>query len=150
MSPKLGKADASAVNKTEAASGFTPLPPGLYTVALREVQPKKGAAGPYWNWVFEIPEGFENAKRRFFYTTSLGETSRPFLKKVFDAFGVPADTDTDKLCGQWATVSVDISTIKDGEKAGKQTNHVIEVLPYVDEDDEPDPDDDDDEESVTP
>jgi hypothetical protein len=139
--PKLPAKVAKEVDSTEAAGSFAPIPPGLYAAVLKEVELKDGTNGPYWVWMFEIPEGYEYEGRRFWNNTSLSEKSRPFLKKVFDAFGVPAGTDTDELCGQWVTLRIGNRVIKEGERAGETANTVSEVLPY-----DEDADEDDDEE----
>ena len=130
--PKLPPTTASAVNNTEAATSFAPVPPGMYPALLRDVKIKDGNSGPYWVWEYEIPAGYEFAGRRFWNNTSLSEASRPFLKKAFDAFGVSADTNTDELCGQWVTLRIGTRVIRDGERAGEVANTVTEVLPYVD------------------
>lgn len=140
--PKLPAKAAKAVDSTEAAGGFEPIPSGLYFAFLRSVEVKDGPSGPYWVWEYEIPEDHEYGGRRFWNNTSLSEKSKPFLKKAFDAFGVSADTDTDELCGQMVTLRIGLRTISKGERQGETANTVSEVLPYDGADL---PDDDEDE-----
>ena len=143
--PKLNANTAAAVDKVEAAGdGFPPVPDGTYECCLKEVTAKDGPSGTYWVWEFVIPEGAkEYAGRRFWTNTSLGEASRPFLKRMFDAFNVSADTDTDLLCGH--TVNVRVKTVIQpvGAKAGEPKNEVVTVTAFdgdpvgVDDDDLP-------------
>jgi hypothetical protein len=144
--PKLAAKVAKAVNATEAAGSFEPIPAGIYAAVLKEVETHEGDNGTYWSWVFEIPEGYEFEGRRFWNNSSLSEKARPFLKKVFDAFGVPADTDTDELCGQWVNLRIAQRTIKSGDRKGELGNTIAEVLPYDGPDDDDDDDDDEDDE----
>lgn len=127
--PKLTKQRAKKVEAAEGGS-FDVLDDGMYVGRLREVTVGEGNAGPYWQWVYEIPEGFEHAGRRFWNITSLSEKADWKMKETFDAFGVPADTDTDELCGQLVLLSVSQVTQQKGKNAGKLTNQVDEVLPY--------------------
>jgi hypothetical protein len=139
--PKLPTKAAKAVDETEAATGFAPIPPGLYQAFLREVKVKDGPNGPYWVWEFEIVDGEEYAGRRFWNNTSLSEKSRPFMKAVFDAFGVPADTNTDELCGCIVTLQIGNRTRTDTKEL---TNTIKGVLAYdPDADDDGDDDDED-------
>ena len=134
--PKLPAKEAKAVNDTESQS-FTPVPPGLYPAILEEVNTGQGDKGPYWSWQYTIPEGFDHAGRKFWNITSLSEASRFKMKETFDAFGVPATTDTDELIGTAVTLRIGIRTIQKGERAGEQANSVTEVLPYNEGDFEP-------------
>lgn len=131
--PKMPDAVAAEVDATEGGS-FAPIPPGVYPAVLTEVNVKEGAKGPYWQWVYEIPEGREYAGRRFWNNTSMSEAARFKVKEAFDAHGVPANTDTDELVGTWVSLSVSLTTIQSGEKAGQPTNNVANVLPYQAED----------------
>lgn len=131
--PKLPKADAKAVNETEAATGFEPIPEGLYVARLDSVEAhtaKTQGGDPYWQWVYSIPKEHPHGGSKFWHVTSLGEKSRPFLKAVFDAYGVPADTDTDKLCGKYVILSVGQRVIKGGKRDGQMGNFIREVLAY--------------------
>lgn len=131
--PKLNKDTAAKVDETEgAAGGFEPLEPGIYVAQLRDVEVKEGKTSgqPYWNWTYEIPEDAEKyGGRRLWNTTSLSEKAFPFLKATFDAFGVPADTDTDDLIGRKVRLNVTKRTIQQGDRKGEMTNQVESVLP---------------------
>jgi hypothetical protein len=144
---KLNKNSAKEVES--AASGFDPLPDGAYHFILKDVDPsREGKAGPYWSWEFECVEtgvvevavrdanGQETGKtkemalkgRRQWNNTSLSQAWS--LKQTFDAFGVPADTDTDELLGT-KPVKLVISqrVIQEGNRKGELTNNVDRVMP---------------------
>jgi len=135
MSPQLNAKDAQAVDSTEPAGTFELIPSDLYVALLKKVEVKRADGGEYdyWVWEFEIVDG-EYEGRLLWNNTSLAPTAKPFLKKTFDAFGVPASTNTDLLCGQWVTVRVGTRTIQKGDRKGEVVNAVSEVLPYADDD----------------
>jgi hypothetical protein len=131
--PKLNTATAKAVDSAE--DGFKPVPDGVYIVQLMEdVDVKEGAKGPYWRWTFEVPkehEGVEQefAGRRFWTNTSLSEQAYFMLKKTFEAFGVPVDTDTEDLVGRRVKAMVTIKTINGGARQGQLGNEIGNLLP---------------------
>src|SRR5688500_12286575 len=95
--PKLTKTHAK---KAEGAAGDwndsgdrEPLEPGWYLGRLLDVTQKDGKTAPYWAWKYETVEG----ERWLWDNTSLSEKAIGRLGKVFEAFGVPADTDTDEI-----------------------------------------------------
>lgn len=137
MSPALPQREADKVDDEEVRD-FTALDPGPYPARLMEVTVGEGKAGPYWQWVYEVPdgfEGFEHAKgRRFWNITSLSEKARFKLKETFDAFGVSADTNTDELCGKLVTIIATRYTQTQGKNEGKLVNGVDKVLPFEDGD----------------
>jgi hypothetical protein len=135
--PKLPASEAEAVEEFEGGE-FEALPDNLYVGRLREVTVGAGPKGPYWTWVYEIPEDYEYAGRRFWNTTSLSEAARFKMKESFDAFGVPAGTDTDELCGQLVVLQVGHRVIPTGARAGQLQNQVEAVLPYSEEEAEED------------
>lgn len=131
--PKLDKTTAKAIDKTDPAkSGFDPVPEGDYYASLYSVETREGPAGPYWSWCFQILSDLhpEYEGRRFWTNTSLGESSRPFFKRMFDAFDVPADTDTEDLLGQPVKLHVKEVIVKAGAKAGEPGNEVALVTHY--------------------
>lgn len=133
--PKLDGNVAEQVDKAE--SGTQLIEEGLYEMVLIEVaatgkdgQPLVGKAGPYWSWTFAFPEDAERyAKRRAWRITSLSPDSAWVMKQMFDAFGVPADTDTDELIGKRAMVEIGHRTVTQGDNAGDIKETVKKVLP---------------------
>ena len=129
---KLDAKTAKAVDKTDAAGGgFEPIPEGDYYATLTNVDPtREGPAGPYWSWEFTLVPESEYPGRKFWTNTSLGESSRPFFKRMFDAFGVPANTDTDDLQGQPVKLHIKEIIIRAGTRAGEPGNEIALVSPY--------------------
>lgn len=128
--PKLPVSEASAVDEFEG-NEYPVLEPGVYTCILFDVKVGEGKAGPYWNWEYHLHGG--NA--RFWNITSLSEKARFKMKETFDAFGLPADTDTDMLIGRKVSLQIGIGTINAGAREGQQRNEVVQVLPYDDSND---------------
>jgi hypothetical protein len=126
--PQLDPNIAKEVAAAESDSEFEPVPDGTYTMILANVEAKMGPKGPYWTWEFRIPsDAPKYANRAFWTNTSLSEQSRPFLKRMFDAFGVPADTNTELLCGRKASVVVGNEVQAAGERAGQIRNTIVRV-----------------------
>lgn len=133
--PKLDSNVAEQVNQAESGSSL--IEEGLYQMVLVEVsatnkqgEPLQGKAGPYWSWTLAFAEDAPRyAKRRLWAITSLSADAAWKMKEHFDAFGVPADTDTDDLIGRTCLVEVGTRTITQGEKAGEVTNTVKKLLP---------------------
>lgn len=127
--PKLDKKTAAAVEENEG-SGFEPIPDGRYELQLRDVTVAEGPQGPYWKWEFEIPDDAPDYQgRRFWVNTSLSERAQWKLKETFDAFEVPADTDTDELIGQRVIGYVSVGTINSGQRKGQKSNNVDNLYP---------------------
>lgn len=126
--PKLNNDTAAKVEVAE--DGFAPVEEGIYILRLREdVEVKEGPAGPYWKWVFEIPEGEEKAGRRFFLNTSLSEAAFFKLKETFAAFGVPTNTDTEDLVGRTVKAHITVGTVQKGARAGEPNNDISKMYP---------------------
>lgn len=131
--PKLNKKMAKTVEDAEEQEGFGLLPEGWYVGSLREVTTGEGDKGPFWTWIFEIPEEFEHSGHRIWHVTSLSEKALGMptgLKATFAAFGEPADTDTDELCGKWVTLQIEHRTIQKGKRKGEMGTSVAKILPY--------------------
>lgn len=133
---KLPNRIAKKVQQAEAATGFTPLEEGRYAAQLSKVTEGEGGKGPYWQWEFTNIHDSDGDTHpgRLWNTTSLSERSFPFLKAVFDAFGVTTDTDTDDLIGDWAVLYVVKEVVATGPSAGQIRNRVRQVLPFNEED----------------
>lgn len=126
--PKLDKDAATKVAEVESSTGI--MDEGVYEMTLIEVQARPGEKGPYWSWTFKMPEDAPRyGKWQQWLNTSLSEASAWKLKEVFDAFGVPTDTDTDELIGRKVRIKVVQTTAKTGKRAGELVNQVAEVLP---------------------
>jgi len=126
--PKLSTATATKVE--EAEDSFKPIPEGIYNAVLDgEVEVKDGTNGPYWKWTFKITEeGYEG--RQQWLNTSLSEKALWKLKEVFEAFGYPADTNTDDLIGKPVKLMVVQKVIDGGKRAGDTGNEIRQVLPH--------------------
>lgn len=136
--PKLNGTVAEQVNSAESGSAL--IEEGTYEMVLIEVaatgqdgKPLVGAAGPYWKWTLAFPEDAPRyAKRRQWVNTSLSADSAWKMKEHFDAFGVPADTDTDDLIGRHCLVHIGTRRIANSnkpEKIGDTVNTVKKLMP---------------------
>ena len=124
--PKLAKSLASKAETEKASWGDrSPLDPGFYLCRLRKVDVRDGKAAAQWVWEFEEV----HSERRVWDSTSLSEKAIGRLGKVFEAFGVPTDTDTDLVCGKLIALRIGQRTIQDGEKKGQVTNTVESFHP---------------------
>ncbi len=128
--PKLSKDAAKEVEAAE--DGFAALEEGEYLANLTnvEVRTPKTGGDDYWSWEFTIPTGQPHAGRKFWTNTSLGESSRPFMKRMFAVFGVSPDTDTELLYGRTARIVLVQKVIPYGQRAGEMGNEIQKVLPY--------------------
>lgn len=127
--PKLNAVLAAQVERQEVQINFEPLPAGTYTVRLMNVEPRESANGnPAWSWTYEVVEG-EHTGRRLWDYTSLAEKALWRVKAVFDAFQVPAGTDTDELLGRQVRLVVSQRPIPAGRRAGEIGNQIDRVLP---------------------
>lgn len=142
--PKLNKKLAKQVEETEGG-GFELLPPGRYIGRLRDVAVKDGKEYPYWSWEFDNLRTMDGETKpgRQWANTSMSPKAAFKLKEAFDAFGVPADTDTDELIGEDVILVVGQRTIAEGDRKGEQANQVNNLLPLVDGGGDDDEDDDD-------
>jgi hypothetical protein len=128
--PKLDSSTAGEVNETSASS-FEPLEAGVYYLRLRDVDgSREGPSGPYWSWEFDVVQSTTDSapSGRLWNNTSLSEAARFKLKETFDAFGVPADTDTDDLVGQCVKAVVSIRTIQSGARKGEPANQIDRLV----------------------
>jgi hypothetical protein len=119
---KAAKAAAEKDNVPE----FGPVPPGVYLCRLTNVDPSRsGAAGPYWVWeATTVGAGTEPTGKKFWDNTSLSDQAIGRLGKVFEAFGVTPEADTEDLIGKLVAVEVTRVTQKGGENAGQLKNDV--------------------------
>lgn len=125
---RLNKANAKAASeKADEWNGSGIVQPGIYLCKLVEVDStRSGPSGPYWTWTYEtVGVGDEPVGKRFWDNTSLSEKAIGRLGKVFAAFGVGTDTDTDDLIGGLIAIEVKIGTISAGQNAGQQRNEVV-------------------------
>lgn len=132
--PQLDAEQAAATEEAESSGGL--MEDGVYVMALIEVadqkngEPLVGPKGPYWNWVFKVPEDAERYKGwQQWLTVSLSEAAAFKRKEVFDAFGVPASTNTDTLIGMLVRVEVGTRVIQQGTRMGDSVNFVKAVYP---------------------
>lgn len=127
--PKLTKTMAQKAKRAAAdwGDGFEPLKPGRYLGKLVSVEQKDGQVAPYWEWKWQEP----TSKNHLWENTSLSENAIGRLGKVFEAYGVPDDTDTDELIGKWVGLLVGVRTRPTGERAGELQNTVNGFFPAV-------------------
>jgi hypothetical protein len=125
--PKLTKQYAQQADEAagEWKDSSAPLEPGWYLCRLLSVEAKEGKAAAYWSWKYEVVDG----GRWVWDNTSLSEKAIGRLGKVFEAFEVPADTDTDELIGRLVNIELDLYTIPAGQRQGQMTNGVKSLAP---------------------
>ncbi len=132
--PKL--TDDQAAQAGEGGD-FEVLDPGPYVAVLNEVNVKEGQAGPYWEWVFVIhsdADGQElDPKPRLWENTSTSEKAIWRIGKMMDGFGVPHDTDTNKLLGRYVGVNVGQEIAQAGSRAGQLVNTFLSAFPIEDD-----------------
>ena len=143
--PQLPQEEAAAVNEQESSS-FDALPEGTYLATLTDVEIREGTVAEYWSWKYgdlvlmdtDPPTPYPGSQ---WNNTSLSENARWKMKETFDAFGVPADTDTDELLGEPVRLVITQRVIEKGARMGEIGNNVDRVLPAEpdDEDAEPEP-----------
>jgi len=127
--PKLTKQAAQqaaqAAEEWEDRDPNEPLEPGWYLCRLLSVEVQEGTKAPYWGWKFEDVVG----EQWLWENTSLSEKAIGRLGKVFEAFEVPPDTDTDELIGELVNIEVGIETAAKGKRAGQLVNVVKGLAP---------------------
>lgn len=129
--PKLIATLATKADKEKDKWGDrTPLDNGFYLFKLLKVEAKDGTAAAQWIWTWEEL----HTTKRVFDSTSLSEKAIGRLGKVFEAFGVPADTDTDLLVGKVLALRISQRTIQEGEKKGQIVNNVDSWHPPTEHD----------------
>lgn len=135
--PKLNANKAEEVSS--ATSQFSPIPEGIWPARLKDVESKTSQAGnTYWSWEYEVSYTDENGASktgRIWDNTSLSDAAAWRLKKVFDAFGMPVDTDTDELCGRWVNLSIEQKVIEQGQRKGEVGNNVANILAHSEDED---------------
>jgi hypothetical protein len=128
--PRLPSEAAKKAKEAAAAGGFTPLKAGTCEARLTkcEATTAKSSGNPMWKWEFEIVED-PYVGRRQWVNTVLVENAMWKLGEVFEAFGVPTDTDTEELIGEHVLLEVSEQPISGGARAGQPGNNVDRVLP---------------------
>lgn len=124
--PKLNSERAELAAQTETSS-YEPIPEGMYLAKLREVTSHEGRTAPYWRWEYEIMDQ-PYVGRRMWDNTSLSDRALWRLKLVFEAFGVPTDTDTDELVAKMVALNIGTEVQEQGAGAGQLRNVVRDVL----------------------
>ena len=131
--PKLSGENAKKVAEVEDNGGggqYGPIPEGKCRVRLLEVESAKTAKGaPKWVWKFETTDPAEHAGRWLWEHTAIQDSTMWKIRQVFDAFGVPADTDTDDLIGSTIDVMVKVEIAQAGKMKGKEVNTIDQFLP---------------------
>lgn len=125
--PQLKPDIAERIDETEYTGGV--LDPGVYEIILKEVEARPGKVAPVWSWKFEIAPGQKGAGRTLYSNTSLSEEASWKMREAFEAFGVPATTDTDLLIGQRVKALVYKSIAQGGKREGQYVNAIQELMP---------------------
>lgn len=130
---KLSNEAAKQVAAADTSGGSRePLAEGKYRCRLLDVESTKSKAGnPMWVWKFEVEVGQNpsDAGRWLWERTAIQENTMWKIRQVFDAFGVPADTDTDDLIGTTVDLMVGQTVAQQGKMQGKIVNEITEFLP---------------------
>lgn len=145
--PKLNPNKAAEVKKAGEGSTisgkYVLLPEGKWRVKLVDVESKTSSKGdPMWVWSFrtlEFLEGDHVAKnkdgekidfseRELKYYTVIKDTTLWDLDRVFAAFDVEPDTDTDELVGDEIVVYVDQQINTGGKSKGQMGNNVTDFF----------------------
>lgn len=125
--PQLNETYASGIDEEPQAVGV--LEPGVYEAVLVEVVAKPGKVAPLWSWRYEVAPGQVGEGRTMFNNTSLSEEARWKMAETFQAFGVPANTNTDRLLGQRVKLLVAKVIAQQGKRQGMFVNQIQEVMP---------------------
>lgn len=151
--PKLSATLASSVEKAEATtSSYELIKPGRYQATLSGVEVREGNYGmAQWSVEFSdiadsdgnrvpgrqwlnlniptdkpMPASYGNGPDKW---ASYQSVSTARLKAFFGAFGYTADSDTDEMIGERATIEIEVRTIQSGARRGEQVNGVKNVFP---------------------
>jgi hypothetical protein len=136
--PALDKEYAEQVATAETDSGFEPMEEDIYEVELlacvaeKQGKPLVGAAGPYWEWTWQIPEDADRYKKRRFWTiTSLSQKDFPKKKfrEHFDAFNAATTINTDELIGLRCKAKVGQYVATQGKNKDTVQNQIEELYP---------------------
>lgn len=139
--PKLPDEQATATDEVEPQT-FEALPEGLYLGTLVDVEVREGQKGEYWSWKFGDLIAVEDDKLypgHLWNNTSLSEAAAWKLKEAFDAFKVPANTDTDELIGQSCWLTVSQRVIERGTRMGEVGNNIERLMPIGADEEVPEP-----------
>lgn len=128
--PQLNETIAA---KVDEGGGTSALEDGIYVVELVEVEARPGKVAPYWCWIFDVAdevngERQKGAGRRLWHNTSLSDQSLWKMAEAFEAFGVPANTNTDDLIGQRVKALVSQKIIEQGKRMGTMGNNVESLM----------------------
>lgn len=127
--PKLNETIAA---KVDEGGGSGALEEGIYIVELAEVEARPGHVAPYWCWILDVVDDPElnstGRGRRLWHNTSLSDQALWKVSEAFEAFGVPANTDTDDLIGQRVKALVSRKVIEQGKRAGTIGNNVEALM----------------------
>lgn len=141
--PKLNPTKAAEVKKAGEDGGkFVLLPEGKYVVRLTDVTSETARSGsPMWVWKFETTQYLEVEApvdnegqpinvigKEIWYRTVIMDKTLWDLDRVFNAFGVPPETDTDELVGDEIVVMIDQQVITGGKSKGKLGNNVVDFM----------------------
>jgi len=128
--PKLNKKKAKSVEAAES-SGFSIIPGGVYVSELTkvEVHPSPAGNADVWWAFFKVVEDGDHEGHELLGFVSLSDKAEFKMKEFFDAFGEPADTDTDDLLGEEIRLAVSVITAQKGKRQGQEINSVEEFLP---------------------
>lgn len=118
---------ASTVEKAEDPFGL--IDEGTYLVRLeKDVDVKDGSNAPYWQWTFVIEPGQPFAGRKITHRTSLADNAFFRLRQTFEAFEVPASTNTEELVGKTIRLKMIAKVSNFGQRAGEWVNEIKATL----------------------
>ena len=140
--PQLAKKKAKRVEEAEGGQ-FKLIPLGTYKAMLTDVKQNPGVAADVWWAYFTIDENDgdgEHDGTQLLGFLSLSDKAEWKMKEFFEAFGVSADTHTDKLLRQHIRLAVSIQVAQKGKRMGQEINSIDSFLPLEDDDDDGDDD----------
>lgn len=118
--PKMNQKDAKAAAKAASENPFKVLDDGYYKAKLIEVKAGKSKkSDPMWTWSFKV-DGKKDLKE---YTV-MTDAALWKVGQIFEAFGVPTDTDTSKLVGKEITVEIGQEEFE-GVKGTRTVNRIV-------------------------
>lgn len=122
--PKLPAAAQEAAESAESMS-FDPIPDGVYTAKLTEVDDSvaPGPAGPQWKLTWEVTDE-EYKGRKLFERMSLSKAAAFKVKEIYEALGYTLDSDTDEMIGDQCKLAVSIGIIEKGTRKGEKSNNI--------------------------
>jgi hypothetical protein len=128
--PKLPGQAAADAKKAAQGGGREALEEGTYAGRLTSViaKPAASSGNPMWVWEFEVIDE-PYVGRKLWVNTVLTEKAMWKVGEMFNAFGVPTDTDTDELIGETCLLQVSQQVIQKGARTGQMGNNVDRALP---------------------